>query len=169
MQIIEYIQKETSRARIMLDRTMQDMTHELFNWVPPGTANTISATFTHLLYVEDVLIQQILQNKPIIWEMNMWEEKTGITKVPKIGEDWSDFKRQQFAIQPLLDYKTDIWAATDVYLATLEICELDRMVNFSRGERSVADLIILSASQTLNHAGEIAILKGIQGVKGFPN
>jgi hypothetical protein len=43
------------------------------------------------------------------------------------------------------------------------------MVTFAKGERSVADLIILSASQFLNHAGEIAVLKGIQGVQGFPH
>jgi hypothetical protein len=169
MHVNEYIQQEMARVRIMIDRTMEGMTNELFNWAPPGTANTISATFIHLINVEDTIIQKILQDMPSIWERDVWSEKTGIQKLPNIGEDWSDFKHRQISIDPLMEYKTSVWAATDVYLDNLKPEELDRMVTFSRGERSTADLIILSASQSLNHAGEIAVLKGIQGVKGFPH
>jgi len=56
-----------------------------------------------------------------------------------------------------------VWAATDTYLAGLTLAEMDRMVKFAGGERSVADMLILSASHTLGHAGEISALKGLQG------
>jgi hypothetical protein len=169
MQVNEYIRQEMARVRMMVDRTMEGVTKELFNWAPPGSANTISATFAHLMNVEDNIIQKIIQDKASVWERDGWSAKTGIQKPPNIGEDWSEFKHRTIAIQPLHDYKTAVWAATDAYLELLKPEELDRMVTFSRGERSTADLIILSASQSLNHAGEIAVLKGIQGVQGFPH
>lgn len=60
-----------------------------------------------------------------------------------------------------------MWAATDAFLATLTAEALDRKVKFAGGERTVADMLILSASQSLGHIGEIAALKGVQGVKGM--
>ena len=163
MYVNEYIQRELDRSRDMVNRTMKDMTLELFNWAPPGTANTISATFIHFVNVEDLLIQEKLQDKPSIWK------RTRIQKPPGIGEDWSEYKRKQIDIQPLLGYKDEVWAATDAYLASLKAEELDRKVKLGGKERTVADVLVLSASQSLNHAGEIAALKGIQGAKGLPN
>jgi hypothetical protein len=168
MNVIEYIQREMAGVRHMVDMTMKDITPELFNWAPPGTANTISAIFIHLMKTEDDFIHKIIQGKPSIWESSGWSEKTGVQNPPSIGEDWSGFKHRKIAIQPLLDYEVAVWAATDAYLATLTAGELDRKVKFARGERTVAEMLLLSASQSLSHTGEIAALKGIQGVKGLP-
>ena len=108
MNVIEYIQREMAGVRRMVDMTMKDMTNELFNWASPGTANTISATFIHFMNVEDNFIQKIIQGKPSIWESGAWSEKTGVQKPPRIGEDWSEFKHRQIAIQPLLDYEAAV-------------------------------------------------------------
>jgi len=168
MNVIEYIKRETASVRRSTDRVMNDVTDELFNWAPPGTANTISATFVHFVNAEDSFIQKVLQGKPTVWEMGGWAEKTEIPKTPDKGEDWSEFKRRKVNKQPLQDYKLAVWAATDAYLATLTESELDRVVKFAGGERTVGDMLMLSASQSHSHLGEIAALKGIQGAKGLP-
>jgi DinB superfamily len=167
MDIFEYIKRQMAGVRRMVDMTMKDMTPELFNWATPGTANTISATFIHFMSVEDNFIQAVIQGKPRVWDSGGWSEKTGVQKTPSIGENWDEFKHRQVAIQPLLDYKTAVWAATDAYLATLTEEELDRKVKFAGGERTVADMLLMSMSQSLSHNGEIAALKGVQGAKGL--
>jgi hypothetical protein len=167
MDVIEYIKREMADVRRAIDGTMKDMTAELFNWPSPGTANTISATFVHLTNAEDHFIQGIIQGKPSVWESGQWSKKTGVSKPPHIGEEWNEFKQMNIAIQPLLDYKATVWAATDVYLAALMLEDLDRKVKFAGGERTVADMLLLSASHSLGHNGEIAALKGIQGAKGL--
>lgn len=167
MNIFEYIQYSFAGLRRTVDSTMKDMTAELFNWAPPGTANTISATFVHFIHTEDHFIQGIIQGKQTVWESGGWSNKTGILKPPGIGEDWSGFKQKRVDIQPLQNYKAAVWAATDVYLAKLTQEELDRMVKFAGGERTVAEMLILAISQAHGHMGEIAALKGIQGVKGL--
>lgn len=167
MDIIEYIRRGQAGMRRMVDMTMQDMTPELFNWAAPGTANTISATFLHFINVEDNFIHRLIQGKPSVWESQNWSEKTGIEKPPSIGEDWSSFKHRQVALQPLLDYKNAVWAATDAFLATLTHEDLDCKVKFAGGERTVAEMLMLAISQAHGHAGEIAALKGVQGAKGL--
>ena len=119
MNVNEYIQRELDRSRDMVNRTMKDMTLELFNWAPPGTANTISATFIHFVNVEDLLIQEKLQDKPSIWKRSGWSEKTRIQKPPGIGEDWSEYKRKQIDIQPLLDYKDEVLKEFDLVVAAI--------------------------------------------------
>ena len=82
MNAIEYIKREAASVRRSTDRVMNDVTDELFNWAPPGTANTISATFVHFVNAEDSFIQKVLQGKPTVWETGGWAEKTGISKTP---------------------------------------------------------------------------------------
>ena len=168
MDTIAYIKREFASMRRSLDGIMQDISPALFNWAPPGTANAISATFLHLLNSEDYFIQGVLQAKPTVWESGGWSAKTSIPKPPGIGEDWSMFKRQPTAIQPLLLYKSAVWAATDAYLAALTPAELERLVPFAGGQRSAAEMLMLAISQAHSHAGEIAALKGVQGAKGLP-
>ena len=168
MDVLEYIQRQMTGMRRSVNNVMKDMTPELFNGATPGTANAISATFVHFMYTEDNFIHKVIQGKPGVWESDSWSEKTGIQKVPGIGEDWSSYKHRQIAIQPLLDYQAAVWAATDAYLAALTPLELDRKVQFAGGDRTVADMLLLSVSQALSHAGEIAALKGVLGAKGLP-
>ena len=87
MNVIEYIRGEMASVRRTVDRIMKDMTAEVFNWAPLGTANTISATFIHLINVEDNFIQKVIQGKQSVWESSAWSEKTGVQKTPSIGED----------------------------------------------------------------------------------
>lgn len=168
MNVLEYIELEMAGVRRSVDRVMNDMTPELFNWAPPGTANTISSIFVHFIKAEDDFIQKFIQGKPSIWETSSWSQKTGIQTLPGLGEGWSEFKHRQIDIQTLQDYKVAVWAATDAYLASLTPEALDRMVKFAGGERSVGAMLYLSASHSLSHNGEIAALKGIQGAKGLP-
>jgi hypothetical protein len=168
MDIIEYIKAEMASVRRSIERVMKDMPQEIFNWPSPGTANTISATFIHLMNSEDHFIQEVLQDKPTVWMSQGWSERTGIQKPPSIGEDWSDYKHRQIQIQPLLEYMADVWTATDVYLESITTDDLDRRLEFAGKERSVGDMLHLSIAQSYSHAGEIAALKGIQGIKGLP-
>ena len=168
MDVLEYIRLHMAGMRHSVNRTIKDITPELFNAATPGTANAISATFIHFMNVEDRFVQQVLQGKPTLWESGTWSEKTGVSKPPAISEDWSSFKHRQVEIAPLLEYQAAVWAATDAYLAALTPQELDRKVMFAGNERSVAEMLILSASQSAAHAGEIAALKGVLGAKGLP-
>jgi len=168
MKTIDYIRHEQGSMRRLVEMTMIDMTPEMFNWGPPGTANTISATFLHLVNVQDEFIHQILQGKPTLWEREKWSQRTGVENPPGMGEDWSSFKNRKVELKPMLEYKDAVWTATDAFLETLTEADLDRLVDFAGGQRPMASVLTLAAVQAAGHVGEIAALKGIQGVKGLP-
>ena len=168
MEILDYMHRQMASTRSTVDMTMKDVTVEQFNWAPPGTMNTISATFIHLTSVEDHFVQGILQGKPRIWDAGGWSEKTGVKKTPGFGENWDEFKHLHLQPADFLKYQKAVWAATDAYMTSLTAEELDRKVKLGPRELTVAELLIMAANQSLSHAGEIAALKGIQGAKGLP-
>ena len=83
-----------------------------------------------------------------------------------VSEDPKDSQRDYE--QKLLDYAAAVGAATDNYIATLTTKELDRLVPIMGQEWPVADVLALLVVHASGHLGEIAALKGIQGVKGLP-
>ncbi len=168
MEIMEYLRYQMANMRSTVDMTMQDVTAEQFNWAPPGTMNTISATFIHLTSVEDHFVQGILQGKPRLWDSGGWAARTGVKETPAIGKSWDEFKHFHLSPAPFLDYQKAVWAATDAYMAGLTPQDLDRKVKLGQRDLTVAALLIMAAHQSLSHSGEIAALKGIQGVKGLP-
>jgi hypothetical protein len=58
MEILDYMRRQMASMRRTVDMTMKDVTVEQFNWAPPGTMNTISATFIHFTSVEDNFVDR---------------------------------------------------------------------------------------------------------------
>jgi hypothetical protein len=168
MEILDYLNRQIASMRSTVEITMKDVSSEQFNWAPPGTMNTISATFIHFTNVEDYFFQGILQGKPSVWEAEGWSERTGIEKPPSIGESWDEFKHLSLQPAVFLEYQKAVWAATDAYMAGLTVQDLDRMVKLGQREMTAAELLIMAIHQSLSHSGEIAALKGVQGAKGLP-
>jgi len=168
MEILDYLHRQMTSMRSTVDMTMKDVTVEQFNWAPPGTMNTISATFIHFTSVEDHFVQGILQGKPRVWDAGGWSEKTGVKKTPSIGENWDEFKHLHLGPAVFLEYQKAVWAATDAYIADLAPEDLDRKVKLGPRELTLAELLMMAANQSLSHTGEIAALKGVQGAKGLP-
>jgi len=168
MEIIEYIQKQFAGARRQVDAVLKDTTQEQLNWTPPGTANSIGVTLVHMISSEDIFFHQFLQSQKSLWETENWGEKIGLSAPPGHTQGWDEIKNKVLELEPVLAYGKSVWAATDAYIGRLSPAELDRKVTILTGERLTADIVLMQASHILGHAGEIAAIKGIQGVKGLP-
>lgn len=163
-----YIQQQIANAHHQTDAVMQDLTEEQFNWVPPGTINPISAILVHILGGEDFFIQAVIQGKPRRWDVQGWSKKIGIEAPPGPGHGWEEFKTIKVSIAPVMDYGQSLREATVNYLAILTEAELDRQVNFAGRMVPVAEVLMLAVTHIAGHAGEIAAVKGMQGIKGLP-
>lgn len=164
----EYIQRQLNTARRVCDAAVGDLTDEQLNWTPPGTTNPIRAILIHILAAEDRFIQAALQGKPLVWQTEAWAERVGLKSLPGYGQGWDESKQTPLKLAPLLDYRTSVRAATDAYIATLTPAELDRQVELIGSQRPVADALAIMAVHIASHGGEIAALKGVQGLKGLP-
>jgi len=168
MNATEYIRRQIAGARRVSDGVTSDLTDEMLNWTPPGTANPISAILAHVISGEDRFIQTVIQGKPTLWETQNWAEKMGVSVAPRRGANWEEYRGRKLSLGPFKAYEDAVRAATDAYLDTLTEEELDRKVIFNNEERLVGDMLALLVTHATQHAGEIAALKGIQGAKGLP-
>lgn len=168
MDVKTYIQQQMANVRRQIDAVVKDTTDEQFNWPPPGTINPISAILIHVLAGEDYFIQAVLQSKPRCWEVQEWGRKIGILTPPEPGHSWDEFKTIKILIAPVLAYEQAIRVATNTYLADLTVEELDRQVNFAGNMLPVAEVLMTLVVHIASHAGEIAAVKGMQGIKGLP-
>ena len=67
------------------------------------------------------------------------------------------------------DYAEQIQKVTLDYIATLSDADLDRQVDTQFfGMQSLAFLIQLASMHATGHAGDVAAVKGMQGLKGLP-
>ena len=121
-----------------------------------------------MVSAEDLFIQMLIQGKPWVWEVEGWAEKVGVTALPGGGRGWDEVRSKHLAVAPAMAYEQALRVATDAYLATLTAEELDRPINLFGAQRPVAAALTMLSVHTLGHAGEIAALKGVQGVKGLP-
>ncbi len=163
-----YIQQQMANVRRHIDAVVKDTTDEQFNWLPPGTINPISAILVHVLAGEDYFIQAVLQGNPRCWEAEGWGRKIGILTPPEPGRGWDEFKTIKISVAPVLAYEQSIRLATDAYLADLTIEGLNRQVNFAGNVLPAAEVLMTLVVHIASHAGEIAAVKGMQGIKGLP-
>ncbi len=164
----DFINLELQEMRGLFNASLQDITEEQFNWIPGSAANPIRAIAIHAWGAEDYFIQTILQNKPRIFETEHWGEKLGLPNTPGQGRGWEAAVTTQISLAKALEYYTNVQAATAIYCSNITDEELQKTVQFFKQEISAAKAISRLLLHSTGHAGEIAALRGMQGVKGLP-
>lgn len=167
MDTLDYIQREVASMRRLFGSTMEGMTDELLNAPAIGVANTIGATLIHLITSEEFFMQKLLQGNPMLWDDAGWNKKVGLD-IPSNENIWTEVSKVTLSLTALLQYQQAVNAQTEAYLSSLKPEDLDRMVDMFGEQHPVADVISLVIGHATSHLGEIAALKGTNGVKGLP-
>lgn len=160
-----------------LERIMADMTAEEAHWKPPGKALPAGAVYAHLATSIDGVVNAVLKGGPPLLAAE-WAGKTGLSELPPEPDpakpglpDWTDWSRRVTIDLPALRrYSEAVRIAVDNYLATLSDADLARPLDMSSlGMGRVTVGFMLNGvvlGHAYFHAGEISILKGLQGKRG---
>jgi hypothetical protein len=167
---IDILRANLADAHWLLEETVEDLRADHVHWAPPGTANTIGATYAHVIGSEDAFVQSTLLGRPLLADRE-WAGRNGISlPIPQRGSDWFAWSRRvQVDLPAARRYAEVVYAATDAYLAAVTSDQLGRppAVPIPGNQNLrwlIHNLIILHAGI---HAGEIAVLKGLQGLSGY--
>jgi hypothetical protein len=163
-------------ARQVLDGTMADVTQAQADYMPSGLANPLGATYAHVVWTEDMVVQGMFRQAAPLFASS-WAGRTGLSEpMPSPGPEWVNYpawtRSVRIDLAALREYAHAVAAETDTWLAGLSDADLDSPVDLSSaglGQHTLGTAIgLLVANHLGTETGEIAVLKGIQGAKGYP-
>ena len=165
-----------SSARQVLEGTMADVTQTQADYTPPGIANPLGATYAHVVCSEDLVVQGMFRQQAPLFASS-WANQTGLSEpMPTPGPEWVNYpgwtRRVKVDLHALRQYAGAVAAETDSWIASLSEADLDRPMDLSGaglGQHTLATAIALLVANHLGtETGEIAVLKGLQGARGYP-
>ncbi len=174
MNTTELLTKQLQEAHQWLEATMEGVTDEVAAYQPAGKANPIAGTYAHLVFSEDFFIHTILGGKKTLFETE-WEGKTGASEVQP--SEWEHaypawLRSVKVDVAQMRTYAKAVYKDSEAWVASLTPADLTREVDmsmFGMPNKTVAEVV---AGMVIGHAGhimgEVAVLKGLQDLKGYP-
>lgn len=153
------------------ESTIEGVSAEQLHWQPTGTALPLAASYAHTVLGEDMFINGKVRGQAPLAATN-WAAKTGLSEMPPPPDQgaWGDWARRVRVDLPAFrEYAKAVYESTDGWLAGLSPVDLDRIVESGfAGPQSVGWICNMMAIHSANHTGEMAAIKGTQGLKGYP-
>jgi len=144
--------------------TMQGVTAEILHQAPGGNVPSIAGQVAHAIMTIDGFVLATVSGKPPV----MAAGNSGVSETPPQG-DWLAWGNEVRIDLPVFhEYAQAVFAAVDDYLASIEDSALGQELDLPFGKHSLAWLFNVGLLNTYSHTGEIAALKGLQGLKGYP-
>ena len=165
------LRQQLSGNHDILEQTIADCQQGTLDTNLPGaTITSVGSIYAHVLFSEDGIVHGMLQNKPPIYKAQRWATRTNLEMpdTPGFTAEWGRTVRMN--LPAFREYAKAVYAATDAYIAGLSDADLDRKVQTGFvGEQTVAFVVSnILGWHMAEHTGEIAALKGVQGLKGLP-
>jgi hypothetical protein len=134
-----------------------------YNYSPGGTCNPAAKSHVHALSSIDFFINGLAKGGDLGWAKIA--EQHGLPGNPL--QIWQHEGTIPYAA--MNEYGQNVQKSALEYVASLSDADLDREVETQFfGKKSVAWLLQLAGYHAVGHAGDIAAVKGMQGLKGLP-
>lgn len=181
MQATELLLEQVKWVHWWIESTiMNTVTTKQVHWYPPGTlVNTIGGNYAHLLVNEDLIINAILKGEAPLYASS-WAGKTGMSTLPPLATPENpgmpDFREWSTQVDIDMDafrtYARATFDATEEYFASVSDEQLRQKVDLTLldlGTQDISWILSIIVGHVFDHGGEIACLKGLQGMQGYRN
>ncbi len=163
MNATAYAKLQLEQAFGLMNGAAQGMTEEQYNFKPEGTCNPIAKNHVHALTAVDFFLNFLAQEKT-----PLWQPVAAATGLPQNSLEIWKFEGK-VPLDAIASYGQQVQKSALDYVATLSDADLDRELDTRIfGTQNVGFLLQLAGMHTVGHTGDIAALKGIQGLKGLP-
>lgn len=167
---LDLLRAEVRSSSEWLGAIVEDVSPEQAIWNPPGRANTIAATYAHIVRNQDEDMNHSFLGRPMLSE-ERWQGKTGLPSswADSDGNEWTS--RAPIDWLALRSYGDAVGAWVIEAVDALTEDDLDRVAKLTTADRPLwygIDVVRLTVGRHVwMHGGEIACLKGLQGQKGY--
>jgi hypothetical protein len=163
-------------AHSILEATMADVTDEVAKRPAPGTANSVGSSYAHAAFAEDAVVSGMLkQQAPLA--ASTWAGRTGFDRpMPMAGGHGDDlgewYRTVQVDLAACREYARAVAAASAEFITTADDETLARPIDMSFVGFGSLPLASVFATFVIGHlnnlCGEIAAVKGVHGLRGYP-
>lgn len=166
-----FLRRQMQSLHGLLDKVISDLSDEQLHFQAGPDVQPIAFSLWHYVRTEDNIIRFVIQRRPTVWLEGGWPEKFGLDPRAQ-GTGMTDEEAGALRINSLPDWRTyqsQVWAATDQYLSSLDAARLeqDRVTIRPVGEMSLLDgLAGMCLTHGYRHLGEIEYARGLVGLKG---
>lgn len=162
MNAVEFAKGGLDQAFNLLNVAADGMTDQQYNYGPGGTCNSSAKSHVHALTAVDFFVLSTAGGQPMMWgevaadqalpanPMEIWKYE-GEISLPKVKE-----------------YGQKVREATMAYVSSLLESDLSRELDTPFGKQNLAFVLQLMTVHLASHTGDLASVKGIQGLKGLP-
>ena len=154
-----------------LEPTMQGVTGEQAHWQPPGRSAPIGAHYAHHIIAVDFLWTGFVRGGVPVG-VSSFAGQTGFGEPYPMEGDWDQWARSvRVDLDALRQYAQAVYAAFDVQLSALSDEELATPVDMTPvglGQQTYASFLPTLLIHAGAHTGEIAAIKGLQDLQGYP-
>ena len=172
MNTVELTQYALGNAFGILAQVVADLTQEQADWIPPGVANPIGASYWHAVSGADEVVYRWALGQEPLHQREGWQAKVLTVSVPEPEnpEGYLTWMRTiRVALPALHEYAKATAAALHGWLCSLAPEDLERTINTPIGEYNLAQMLETFVVWHINaHCGEISALKGCLGARGYP-
>lgn len=166
---VTMLRAQFAQTKEILEGTMAGVTSEVAHKDVGGTVGTIAANLAHVISGMDAFLLSTLSGNPPMLATSH-ADKHGMSEPQPQGEEAAGwYKSVQVDLEALHQYGLDVFQAVDEHLATMSDAGLEETVDMgSFGEQTRSWLCNIMLWNNSAHTGEIAAIKGMQGLKGYP-
>ncbi len=169
MDTLDSLIAEAERSHSLVERIVADLPAAAIFWRPAATANSIGAAYLHSIFARDHNLLRVIQEMPPLWQSE-WSQRLGGPPDVRAAAKWAALSEFRYELAAARGYAQAVHQALLAYLRAADAAELARVVDAGPlGKQTIAYVINAEFLWHTNfHGGEIACLKGLQGLKGLP-
>lgn len=166
MEAKELLRDQFKTMHQFMDMTIADCSPEVLEKKEDGwTINKVGTVYAHTVLSEDLMLSGMVDGREPVLKSDGWAKKLGIDDASPL-EHLADLTVDLVAFR---EYAKAVAAATDDFLANATDEELNKEVDSPVGKQPfITYFANLGLTHIAGHWGEIAALKGVQGLKGLP-
>lgn len=171
MSAIEFIRSSLGQMHNAYNDATGDLTPEQIHWRANDNGCPIAFVLWHYVRTEDNIFQFVLQRKPTLWLEGGWDQKFGLERIAQ-GTGMSLQEAQALRINPkeaFQEYMRSVWQASEAFLTDRDDAYLEQTTTVKPlGEMPIRNAIgNMCLTHGFTHLGEIAHLRGLQGLRGM--
>ena len=164
MDVDALLQELFGRVRELVPTVVDSLDEAQLVKRPGGTGNPVAWLVWHLARVQDDHVAGVAGTDQV-WLAGGWCDRFGLDLTATdigYGHSAADVAKVHASVELLTGYHAAVAARTDEYVASLSAADLDRVVDENWDPPvTLAARLVSVASDTLQHAGQAAYVRGL--------